>query len=81
VLDQPSQVYSSQNDVKNEITSADKKALDTIFNVLKDVVNKLNGKLQTIVLEHTTPSDKELQGKVKHHWTEHDALIPTSWIR
>lgn len=62
-------------------TNGDLIAVQRLFNVLFDAVDRLTPRLQIIVLEHANLDDERYQNAlVEPPWTSGRALIPTHWI-
>ncbi|MEL7360522.1 MAG: DUF3732 domain-containing protein [Bacteroidota bacterium] len=89
VLDQPSQVYFPSKAEYEALdgatvvgdTNGDLAAVQRLFDVLFDAVDRLTPQLQIIVLEHANLDDERYQNAlVEPPWTGGRALIPTHWI-
>lgn len=85
IFDQPSQVYFPEiNDDKKEFNQEDIAELKKIFEVLNLFIDRTNGKVQVILLEHAgEDSWKDFQNIKKiHRWRDEEtdrALIPDEW--
>jgi hypothetical protein len=90
ILDQPSQVYfpseegyrNSDGTIENTETSgADLSAVKQMFALIFDVVSKLLGEMQIIVLEHANLDSEQYQDAlVEERWDgEVHALVPPTW--
>ena len=83
-LDQPSQVYfPAERDVGGSMTvleDEDRLAVLRIFELIRDVVEALDGGFQVIVTEHADPTDAWYQAAVVERWRNGAALIPSDWL-
>ena len=87
VYDQPSQVYfprkiSSKKEDDPTLEDEDISAVKAIFKVCNDAIEKVNGNLQIIVLDHA-PKEfvKELpHGYIVDEWRDGKKLVPEEWL-
>lgn len=86
IFDQPTQVYFPESsDIENAEKSDDIDRVKRIFSVLQKAIERTNGKLQIIVLEHVGKSAWEglkdvIPIKRWRNDEEDNALIPKSWL-
>ena len=83
MLDQPSQVYFPQDRPnRNESLPPDEDELAVLrmFTFLKQVVDRLNGNFQIIVMDHADLHDQFFKEAVVQRWRNGKALIPIEWI-
>lgn len=83
VLDQPSQVYFP-DDVRlmedEEISDEDRARITSLYELIRDVVAGLDGRLQVIVLDHANLAQDWFQAAVVENWRNGHALVPHEWI-
>jgi len=83
-LDQPSQVYfPAERDVGGSMAvleDEDRLAVLRIFELIRDVVEALDGGFQVIVTEHADPTEDWYQAAVVERWRNGAALIPADWV-
>ncbi len=83
-LDQPSQVYfPAERDVGGSMAvleDEDRIAVLRIFELIRDVVEALDGGFQVIVTEHADPTEDWYQAAVVERWRNGEALIPSDWV-
>lgn len=83
-LDQPSQVYfPAERDVGGSMAvleDEDRLAVLRIFELIRDVVEALDGGLQVIVTEHADSTEDWYQAAVVERWRNGAALIPADWV-
>lgn len=83
-LDQPSQVYfPAERDIGGSMTvleDEDRLAVLRIFELIRDVVEALDGGFQVIVTEHADPTEDWYQAAVVERWRDGSALVPASWF-
>lgn len=83
-LDQPSQVYfPAERDVGGSMAvleDEDRIAVLRIFELIRDVVEALDGGFQVIVTEHADPTEDWYQAAVVERWRNGAALIPPDWV-
>lgn len=83
-LDQPSQVYfPAERDVGGSMAvleDEDRIAVLRIFELIRDVVEALDGGFQVIVTEHADPTEDWYQVAVVERWRNGEALIPSDWV-
>jgi hypothetical protein len=83
-LDQPSQVYfPAEQDVGGSMAvleDEDRLAVLRIFELIRDVVEALDGGFQVIVTEHADPTEDWFQAAVVERWRNGAALIPLDWL-
>jgi len=93
IIDQPSQVYFPPDpadryrgdiekigDYKNK--EHDIKSLKAMYELIFEVVEKLEGKLQVIITDHANLKDYEAFQKsiIDEEWRDGKALIPLEWL-
>lgn len=85
ILDQLSQAYfPPEKDLKGtgEIEqSEDDKAIKRLFEFIFKRTNELNGKFQTIIVDHAKLKDKEFNDAIKEEWRKGLKLVPEEWIK
>lgn len=75
-LDQPSQVYFS-----NDENDTDSESVEKIYEFIYDRIEELENKLQVIVVDHANPISPKLNDCVIEVWSENSQkLIPNDWI-
>ena len=83
-LDQPSQVYfPAERDVGGSMAvleDEDRLAVLRTFELIRDVVDALDGGFQVIVTEHADPTEDWFQAAVVERWRNGEALIPSDWV-
>ena len=83
-LDQPSQVYfPAERDAGGSMAvleDEDRLAVLRIFELIRDVVETLDGNFQVIVTEHADPAEDWFQAAVVETWRNGAALIPSDWM-
>jgi hypothetical protein len=84
-LDQPSQVYfPAERDAGGGSMAAledeDRLAVLRIFELIREVVDVLDGGLQVVVTEHADPTEDWYQAAVVERWRRGAALIPSTWL-
>jgi len=83
-LDQPSQVYfPAERDLDGSMAvleDEDRLAVLRIFELIRDVVETLDGGLQVIVTEHADPTEDWFHVAVVERWRNGSALIPKDWM-
>ncbi|MDZ4786581.1 MAG: DUF3732 domain-containing protein [bacterium] len=85
VFDQPSQAYFPDTDIESSEKNEDIDRVKKIFEALASAVERTQGKLQIIILEHVGKYAWENQTKVKliKRWRDNEAdnaLIPREWL-
>lgn len=89
VFDQPSQVYfPADHDTDGQLTKGkegrktdeDREAVLRMFQVILEVIEQLQGKVQVIVTEHADPDVDWYQDAVIERWRDGKALVPTDWL-
>lgn len=83
MLDQPTQAYYP-SDVTREsglpANDADRAAVQSIFELLAEVVALLDNRLQIIVCDHANLPDDWFQEAVIENWRDGRRLIPDDWL-
>jgi hypothetical protein len=83
VLDQPSQAFFPRDrDVGGdleELTDTDRENTRRLYELVYNVVEGLDGRLQVIALDHADFEDEWFAGSVVQRWRDGDALIPSEW--
>jgi hypothetical protein len=82
MLDQPTQAYfpsEESRSIGQPTDDTDMAAVRTMFQVINEVVESLEGKLQVIVVDHADLQEDWFQQRVRHSWRG-EKLIPESWI-
>lgn len=80
VLDQPSQAFFPTDLPNEEIVDQDRHDAFGQIEVIREVVDGLDNKLQVIVIEHADFDVDWYQEAVRQRWRDGDALIPQDWI-
>jgi len=84
VLDQPSQAFFPRDrDVGgdlDELTDTDREHTRQLYQMVRDVVDQLDGRLQVIALDHADFDDSWFAESVVQRWRDGQALIPASWF-
>lgn len=84
LLDQPSQAFfpsdrASGGDL-DELDDTDRAHTRALYRLMFDEVQRHEGALQIIALDHADFEDEWFQQSVAHRWREGDALIPAAWL-
>lgn len=84
MLDQMSQAYfPPEKDLKGtgEIEqSEDEKAIKRFFDFVFNRTEELEGKLQTIIIDHAKLNDEKFISSIKEEWRKGTKLVPVEWI-
>ncbi|WP_150246311.1 DUF3732 domain-containing protein [Nocardiopsis quinghaiensis] len=83
ILDQPSQVYfPPEHQGKSVLAARDRNMLLNVYQAINDMLSRLSGKFQVIVMEHADLDHPEFSPHVIQRWRyENDqALVPAHWI-
>ena len=82
-LDQPSQVYfpadQGADGSMTVLEDEDRLAVLRIFELIREVVESLDGAFQVIVTEHADPTESWYQAAIVERWKNGEALIPSDW--
>jgi energy-coupling factor transporter ATP-binding protein EcfA2 len=83
VLDQPSQAFFPQDRVTGgdleELSDTDRENTRKLYKLMYDVVERLDGKLQIVALDHADFGDEWFASSVEHRWRGGEGLIPRAW--
>ncbi|PWK26989.1 uncharacterized protein DUF3732 [Arcicella aurantiaca] len=83
IIDQMSQAYfPPEKDINGtgEIEqSEDDKAINRLFDFIFKRTNELEGKLQTIIIDHAKLKDEKFEGAIKEEWRNGKKLVPVKW--
>lgn len=83
MLDQPTQAhYPSDVDREAGVPRGDddRAAVQSMFELMRRVVDELNGELQVIVCDHANLADDWFQSAVIANWRNGERLIPSAWL-
>lgn len=83
MLDQPTQAHypaESENASGQPDDDADRIAVRTMFELMRDVVDDLTPNFQVIVCDHADLPEPWFQDAVRHRWRGGIKLIPADWI-
>lgn len=83
MLDQPTQAhYPAEADNATGLPEddADRVAVRTMFELMRDVVAELAPEFQVIVCDHANLPEPWFQDSVRHRWRSGTKLIPAEWI-
>jgi hypothetical protein len=81
MFDQPSQAFFPEEiSDGSEIEDADWEAVRRQFQLLRDVVQGLDGQLQIIVCDHANLIDDWFQESLIDNWRGGSALVPAEWF-
>lgn len=85
ILDQMSQAYfPPEKDLKatGEIEqSEDDKGIKRFFDFVFKRTEELEGKLQTIIIDHAKLNDEKFKNSIKEEWREGKKLVPIEWTK
>lgn len=83
ILDQLSQAHFSPDPDQTKDASRmdeDRRAVKSIYSLLFDVIESLEGKFQVIVADHADFKDEvRFQGGIVERWREGNKLVPEDW--
>lgn len=83
-IDQPSQVYFPQDPtvavVDTESSDNDRQAVACMYQITKEVVDRLNGELQVILTDHADIDEPWFQSCVVERWRDGTKLVPEEWL-
>lgn len=79
VLDQPSQAFFPSDRSDENASDEDRRDALAQFELMRDVVEELDGRLQIIVLEHADFDEPWFREAVVERWRDGQALIPRAW--
>lgn len=82
MLDQPTQAYYPSDAAKNvgQVGDADRAAVLTMFEVMRDVVQALTPRFQIIVSDHANLEEEWFQAAIRHEWRGGAKLVPSDWL-
>jgi hypothetical protein len=80
VLDQPSQAFFPTDRPNEEIDDGERRAAFGQIEVIREMVERLDNRLQVIVIEHADFDVDWYQAAVRERWRDGEALIPQTWI-
>ncbi len=83
MLDQPTQAhYPSDVDREAGVPQGDddRAAVQLMFELMRSVVDELDGELQVIVCDHANLADDWFQEAVVANWRNGERLIPAAWL-
>ena len=83
MLDQPTQAYyPSELEQTSGLaaTDSDRAAVLTMFSLMRDVVEELEGRFQIIVCDHANLPEAWFQAAVRHNWRDGVKLVPADWL-
>lgn len=81
ILDQPSQVYFPPDATDNaDLQDEDRAGLRRVLEAVVTVLQRVNPRLQVILLEHADLEDEWFQDAVLERWREGKALVPQEWL-
>lgn len=79
VLDQPTQAFFPSDRPQADVADQDRQDALAQFELFRDAVGALDGRLQVIVLDHADFDEAWFQDAVVEKWRDGRALIPASW--
>ena len=87
ILDQPTQVFYPEDRKEDTADDWDSEGLDEgdraevrkMFDLVFDVVEKAQGAMQVIILDHADIQDDRFQNAVVERWRKGEALVPPEW--
>lgn len=83
VLDQPSQAFFPRDREAggdlDELTDTDREHTRQLYQMIRTVVDQLDGQLQVLALDHADFDDSWFAESVVQRWRDGQALIPSSW--
>jgi len=85
VIDQMSQAYfPPEKDLKKtgEVEqSEDDKAIRRLFDFIFKRTEELEGKFQTIIIDHAKLNNDRFKGAIQEEWRNGKKLVPIEWIK
>jgi hypothetical protein len=79
VLDQPTQAFFPSDQATEQASDQDRQDALAQFALVRDIADRLDGRLQIIVLDHADFDEPWFDGAVIERWRDGNALIPSSW--
>lgn len=79
VLDQPTQAFFPSDQATEQASDQDRQDALAQFALVRDVAERLDGRLQIIVLDHADFDEPWFDDAVVERWRDGNALIPASW--
>lgn len=79
VLDQPTQAFFPSDQTTEQASDRDRQDALAQFELLRDVAEQLDTRLQIIVLDHADFDEPWFDDAVIERWRDGTALIPSSW--
>lgn len=79
VLDQPTQAFFPSDQATEQASDQDRQDALAQFALLRDTANRLDGRLQVIVLDHADFDEPWFDQAVIERWRDGNALIPRAW--
>jgi hypothetical protein len=64
----------------DELTDTDREHTRQLYQMVRDVVDQLDGKLRVIALDHADFDDSWFAESVVQRWRDGQALSPSSWF-
>ena len=80
VLDQPTQAFFPADRTSDEVSDQDRADALAQFELMRDVVDGLEGKLQILVLDHAEFDEDWFRAAIVERWRDGRALIPQHWL-
>lgn len=83
MLDQPTQAYyPSELEQSSGLaaTDGDREAVLSMFSLMRDVAEELDGQFQIIVCDHANLPEDWFQAAVRHNWRNGVKLVPADWL-
>lgn len=82
LLDQPSQVFYPPEELDADgvvLSQEDRVAVERMYELMKQEVNSLRGRLQIITMDHENPDRPGRPSVVAEEWRHGTKLIPADW--
>ena len=82
MVDQPTQAYYPSDAAKNvgQVRDADRDAVLTMFETMRDVVDMLAPRFQIIVSDHANLDEEWFQASIRQQWRNGAKLVPSEWL-
>lgn len=84
VFDQPTQAHyppeADQDGRVDGLQDADRRAVQRLFELMKDASNDIGEGFQVIVLDHAHLDESWFEDSIIEEWRGDNALVPSSWI-
>jgi hypothetical protein len=80
VLDQPTQAFFPADRLTTDVDDQDREDALAQFELIRDVIERLESKLQVLVLDHADFDEEWFRDAVVERWRDGRALIPSEWL-